>query len=530
MSTTGYKFAGTIVSETISGGNSTDWSNPSNAGADDTSYATWGVTTASSDVGPYLKFTNFGFTSSDIPSGATIDGIEVEYGRFEGSGTDNITTSRCRIVKGGTIHTANVSTMNTTEWATSIEVITEGGATNLWGLTWVDTDIAGSSTFGVAISPNGAGTTPDASFDYAKLRVYYTESSGVSGTAAVTTEAVSTTASGKVSINGTSAVTTEAVSTTASGKVSIVGTAAVTTENATAVASGTYRIPGSAAVTTEEATTTASGKVSIVGTAAVTTQDASVVASGALGYFGSASVTTEDAAVSASGKVSIVGSAAVTTENATVAASGNYTIFGTSAVTTEAASVAASGKVSIVGTASVTLDDATVAASGDVSGSTITGTADVTTEDASVTANGQVSIVGTADITTEDAGVVATGDVASASQPAGMRSRGNSPYPKKYLFRDELIWVRSPHEERELYAQFLADELAKQERDTPKQKKLSKRRIKRKLEVTLAPLDEIPQSQAAEPDYAAQFEAWMAQQAMRAANDDNEAILLLMMA
>lgn len=175
MAVTSYKFPATTVSETIGGGNSTDWVNINNIQADDTSYATWDVSTASSDIGPYAKATNFGFTTSDIPSGSIINGIEVEYGRFEGGSTDDITTLRCRAVKGGSIHTANVSTMNTAEWGTtSPEIITEGGAANLWGLTWVDTDITANSGFGIAISPNGAGTTPSCSMDYIKVRVYYT--------------------------------------------------------------------------------------------------------------------------------------------------------------------------------------------------------------------------------------------------------------------------------------------------------------------------------------------------------------------
>lgn len=178
MADTGYVFPGTIVSETIAGGNSTDWTNPSNAGADDTSYAVWDVTTASPDQGPYLKCTNFGFA---LPA-STVNGIQCEYRRFEGSGTDNITTSHCRIVKGGVISSGNVSTMNTTEWATSQEAITEGGAANLWGETWLYTDI-NDSGFGVAIAVDGAGTTPTASIDYVKLKVYYTETGGATAVA-----------------------------------------------------------------------------------------------------------------------------------------------------------------------------------------------------------------------------------------------------------------------------------------------------------------------------------------------------------
>ena len=183
MATTSYKFPGTTASETISGGNAADWGDHANIAADDAAVAVYDISTASEDQSAYLKGSNFGFTTGDIPSGSTIDGIEVEYQREEGGNTDNISTNRMRAIKGGVISSSNVSTMNTTEWDNSVETITEGGATNLWGETWADTDIT-SSEFGIALAADCAGTTPDAFVDYIKCRIHYTTVAGGSFQAA----------------------------------------------------------------------------------------------------------------------------------------------------------------------------------------------------------------------------------------------------------------------------------------------------------------------------------------------------------
>lgn len=177
MAVTTYKYPGTVASETISGGSSTDWTGLTNIAADDGSEATWGESTAGPDQSPYLKGTNFGFTGSDIPSGSTIDGIEVEYERREGGVTDNVSTNRLRAIKGGSISTSNVSTMNTTEWDNAVELITEGGATNLWGETWTQSDVV-ATDFGIALAVDGAGTTPDAFVDFIRCRIHYTTVAG----------------------------------------------------------------------------------------------------------------------------------------------------------------------------------------------------------------------------------------------------------------------------------------------------------------------------------------------------------------
>lgn len=177
MAETTWKIAGTGASETISGGNSTDWTSPSNITADDDTLAHYDIGTGDNAQSAYLKGTNFGFTASDIPSGSTIDGIEFRYDREEGSNTDNISTNRLRPIKGGTIGSTDVSGMDTSEWDNASEVITEGSSSDLWGETWTQSDIL-SSDFGIALAADCDGTTPDAYVDYFEVRIHYTEGAG----------------------------------------------------------------------------------------------------------------------------------------------------------------------------------------------------------------------------------------------------------------------------------------------------------------------------------------------------------------
>jgi len=146
------------------------WSNPGNATTSDDSRATASIRSQS---GPshYLKATDFGFS---IPSGATIDGIEVEVEK--GSNANNqVADNAVRIVKGGTIGSTDKSGAN---WATTDAYITHGGASDLWGKTWTPTDI-NNSNFGFAISAScGAPVFRDGYIDHIRITVHYTEGAG----------------------------------------------------------------------------------------------------------------------------------------------------------------------------------------------------------------------------------------------------------------------------------------------------------------------------------------------------------------
>lgn len=139
------------------------WTNVSNITADDGNNAT--ANSAGSGTTHYLKATNFGFT---IPSGATINGLVVDWKRHASSGT--ITDNRIRVIKGGVIGATEEGSGST--WNTTEETDTFGGSAVLWGETWTTADI-NASNFGFAMSANINAN--QARVNYVQATVYYTE-------------------------------------------------------------------------------------------------------------------------------------------------------------------------------------------------------------------------------------------------------------------------------------------------------------------------------------------------------------------
>lgn len=165
MSPTGPKYAGTSVDSGIAGaGAGGAWTNPGNAtGVDDNTYASGNISGGGS-ASNWLKTTNYGF---NLPSTAIIDGIKVEYDR---KGT--LAQGNVAIVKGGTIVTASTKTDPGDFWPTNEAYFALGGPTDLWGQTWLYSDI-NSSTFGAAIyaqNTHGGGT---ANVDAVRITVYW---------------------------------------------------------------------------------------------------------------------------------------------------------------------------------------------------------------------------------------------------------------------------------------------------------------------------------------------------------------------
>lgn len=172
MAVTGWKTPGTTVNDTSIG--SKAWTTPNNAQTDNGTAAVCDSDN-NVDLGNYLKATNFGFTSSDVPSGATIDGIEMQVKRRTETNTGNTLDYSVKIVKGGTISGNEKAT--TTNWlksSSSWETITYGSSTELWGLSWSQSDVT-ASTFGIAYATKADGSiNKQSEIDVLQLRVYYT--------------------------------------------------------------------------------------------------------------------------------------------------------------------------------------------------------------------------------------------------------------------------------------------------------------------------------------------------------------------
>lgn len=143
MSSSGPNSGGTFANDTTVG--LSNWTSPSSAAASDNVRADSGALGTTATY--YLKATNFGFSIS-----GTIDGITVAIERqgvsFSGQKFRDFSL---KLVKSGSV-TGSDYAATSTDWPNGTDATaTYGGATDLWGTTWTDTEI-NDSGFGVAIS------------------------------------------------------------------------------------------------------------------------------------------------------------------------------------------------------------------------------------------------------------------------------------------------------------------------------------------------------------------------------------------
>lgn len=177
MAVTSWRSPGTVTEDTSVGTDViTDEANVANTGSP---YATisWASGTKTSSR---IKATNWGFTTSDIPSGSTIDGIEFRYDRVENSSTDNLETKEIyHIDASGTLQTGTNNAI-TGEWPTTRATRTIGGATDKLGYTTITDANARDADFGISFRCGtiGSGTTPAGNFGVFQMRIYYTAPTG----------------------------------------------------------------------------------------------------------------------------------------------------------------------------------------------------------------------------------------------------------------------------------------------------------------------------------------------------------------
>ena len=146
------------------------WTNPGNAeGEPNDSRATAAIALEQTN---YLKFLNPAANyAAPVPTGSTIDGIEVAIERSKTGGI--VVDTIVRLVKGGTVVGDNLA--SATEWPGTDTVATYGGPTELWGETWTAANV-NAGDFGVVLScEETADIGSSARVDAGTLTVYYTE-------------------------------------------------------------------------------------------------------------------------------------------------------------------------------------------------------------------------------------------------------------------------------------------------------------------------------------------------------------------
>lgn len=171
MADTGFVFPGTAVgNRTITGGDK-DWSTPSGITADDISDAFWGTFTPTEQSNG-LAGSNFDFSS--IPSGATIDGIEIRVGDYSESALGGQEWAVLRLIladdtDGSDNRFDELTAIPADPTETTDEV---GGASDLWSETITDTDVK-DVDWGFFVGTESSGIT-NCFVDFFQMKVYYT--------------------------------------------------------------------------------------------------------------------------------------------------------------------------------------------------------------------------------------------------------------------------------------------------------------------------------------------------------------------
>ena len=110
-----------------------------------------------------------------VPGTATINGVEVRYRRLEIASGNDITSTSVQLTRAGAV--IGSASTNATGWAISEEVVTLGGAADLWGAALTPT-IVNDTDFGAVIWGQWSNDPPDfgeAGVDSIEINVHYTE-------------------------------------------------------------------------------------------------------------------------------------------------------------------------------------------------------------------------------------------------------------------------------------------------------------------------------------------------------------------
>lgn len=276
MASTGFINPGTVTEDTVTAGAGTDLLDAPIANIVSTvsdAIVNWSTGVR---LSAYYYCDNLGLS---VPSGATIDGIEVRINHYsEDSATDNLEFIRVSLVDDtATYRTTNKVSGGGGEWPTTDTSTTWGGATDTWGESagfWTATKV-NNAAFGAVIQirtvGGGSGTTPDGQLRDLAINVHYTESSGYTLTADA----------GSFTLTGVAAALTRDYTLTAStASFTLTGTATGFARSKTLVAdNASYTVTGIASnLVADRALTAATAAYTLTGTATGLVRDYTLTA------------------------------------------------------------------------------------------------------------------------------------------------------------------------------------------------------------------------------------------------------------
>lgn len=268
MADTGFVVAGQGRAVNRTGG-TTAWTNPGNIVSDNGSNATvsmtWFGTTAQSH---WLVADTFDLSA--VPSGATIDGIEV---RAQLSVNTASGTTYDAVVIGKDDSTLGTAKAPGTALTTTPTNYDQGGASDLWGLSWTAAEVK-ASTFQarIAVETTAAFSARTFSCDAIWVRVHYTQPAIV-GTASITEAGDTVTSAAKLALAATASITESGDTLAASAALAIAADADITEDDDTLDATGNFFTTGTADITEEDDTLSATAALAIVAQADITEDD-----------------------------------------------------------------------------------------------------------------------------------------------------------------------------------------------------------------------------------------------------------------
>ena len=170
MTATGPLIVGTGANDSSVGGATASWANVGNITASDTTYANASPGSMAGAGGPATQYAVGTMSGNQftIASDQIIDGIVVEW--FVRNNVGTTVDSAVRIVKGGVVGATDKA--SGTSWPGTLGGRTYGGSTDLWGETWLYSDI-NAANFGAAISAVNSGGDSQCDIDYCQITVYH---------------------------------------------------------------------------------------------------------------------------------------------------------------------------------------------------------------------------------------------------------------------------------------------------------------------------------------------------------------------
>lgn len=171
MADTGLTLVGAGANIAGSGNN---WENPSTVETE-SGYSRCRLS-KNGGLSDYLRGTNLGFS---VPSGATIDGIEVQIRHATQNDEGFITDEYVFLVENGNILPGCQNKALSTGWIDPQENFTYGGPTDTWNCSSLTPAVVNSGSFGVQLMAENSSSSNQSAYVYwVKVRVYYTEAGG----------------------------------------------------------------------------------------------------------------------------------------------------------------------------------------------------------------------------------------------------------------------------------------------------------------------------------------------------------------